>query len=121
MTQIINLSTQDNLNGGDLFPLWAINNGDTRKISLNALTQYIGDYVINNIYNNIINNGGNIPYILIGANKVGFSSQPPTINQWNKGDILISTNPVQNVGYTTIGWICTQSGIPGTWVGIFTI
>jgi len=43
MTNINQLSSIDILSGGDLVPVWATNNGDTRKSSLTLLASYIND------------------------------------------------------------------------------
>lgn len=40
----------------------------------------------------------------------------PTTGTWKQGDFLKNTEPT---GATpTIGWICTASGTPGTWVAV---
>lgn len=41
MTTINQLSTSDTLTAGDLLPIWRVNNSDTRKTSLAALTNYL--------------------------------------------------------------------------------
>lgn len=41
MTTINKLSAADQLSPGDLLALWATNNGDSRKASINLLTQYL--------------------------------------------------------------------------------
>ena len=45
MTNINQLSSIDILSGGDLVPVWATNNGDTRKSSLTLLASYISDQI----------------------------------------------------------------------------
>ena len=45
MTNINQLSSIDTLSGGDLIPVWATNNGDTRKSSLTLLASYINDQI----------------------------------------------------------------------------
>jgi|688.fasta_scaffold186192_2 hypothetical protein len=45
MTNINQLSSIDTLSGGDLVPVWATNNGDTRKSSLTLLASYINDQI----------------------------------------------------------------------------
>jgi len=45
MTNINQLSSIDILSGGDLVPVWATNNGDTRKSSLTLLASYINDQI----------------------------------------------------------------------------
>jgi hypothetical protein len=45
MTNINQLSSIDALSGGDLVPVWATNNGDTRKASLTLLASYINDQI----------------------------------------------------------------------------
>ena len=45
MTNINQLSSIDTLSGGDLIPVWATNNGDTRKSSLTLLATYINDQI----------------------------------------------------------------------------
>ena len=39
-------------------------------------------------------------------------SNPPTTQQWRKGDIVYNSNPVAG-GY--VGWVCITGGVPGTW------
>ena len=43
----------------------------------------------------------------------------PTGNTWAAGDIVRNSTPVEagagGSKYVIIGWICTVSGIPGTW------
>jgi hypothetical protein len=41
MTSINKLSSLDTLSPGDLLAVWATNNGDTRKASVNLLTSYL--------------------------------------------------------------------------------
>ena len=41
MTNINQLSTINTLQGGDLMPVWATNNGDTRKASMTTLSTYM--------------------------------------------------------------------------------
>jgi hypothetical protein len=41
MTSINKLSSLDQLSPGDLLAVWATNNGDTRKASVNLLTTYL--------------------------------------------------------------------------------
>lgn len=41
MTSINNLTAQDTLSTGDLFPVWSGSNGDTRRVSLSVLTAYL--------------------------------------------------------------------------------
>lgn len=45
MTNINQLSSIDTLSGGDLIPVWATNNGDTRKSSLTLLASYVNDQI----------------------------------------------------------------------------
>jgi hypothetical protein len=45
MTNINQLSSIDTLSGGDLIPVWATNNGDTRKASLTLLASYVNDQI----------------------------------------------------------------------------
>ena len=39
-------------------------------------------------------------------------NNPPRVGNWKRGSILYNINP-QAVGF--IGWVCTNSGTPGTW------
>jgi hypothetical protein len=41
MTSINNLTAQDTLSTGDLFPVWSGSNGDTRRVSLSVLVAFI--------------------------------------------------------------------------------
>jgi len=47
MSQINQLSAIDTVAGGDLFALWATGNGDTRKLSVSVLLEYIQDNIDN--------------------------------------------------------------------------
>ncbi len=44
----------------------------------------------------------------------------PVIGTWSKGDMVYNTTPAEagTVGgkYVVMGWICTASGEPGTWL-----
>jgi hypothetical protein len=40
----------------------------------------------------------------------------PTTGTWAQGDFIKATNP--SGATPTIGWICTASGTPGTWVAV---
>lgn len=49
----------------------------------------------------------------------------PTGNTWAQGDIVRNSNPSELGGagskYVLLGWICTVSGTPGTWVEMRTL
>lgn len=49
-----------------------------------------------------------------GDNIISHGNAKPTNGDWKKGDIVINTIPSIG-GY--IGWVCTESGKPGTWKG----
>ena len=40
-------------------------------------------------------------------------SSSPTIGWWRKGTIIYNQSPDSTNNY--VGWICTESGSPGTW------
>ena len=44
----------------------------------------------------------------------------PTSGTWNQGDKCKNTAPIEDgtagSKYVVIGWVCTLSGTPGTWV-----
>ncbi len=44
----------------------------------------------------------------------GFASAAPTSGQWEVNDVVYNTAAVADG--TPMGWICTVSGTPGTWV-----
>jgi hypothetical protein len=48
----------------------------------------------------------------------GYASVPPNGGSWNRGDRLWKLNPSPG---GTMGWVCTQSGTPGTWKRFGTI
>lgn len=43
MTDINQLTARDTLSAGDLIPIWATSNGDTRKTAISVLLQYMQD------------------------------------------------------------------------------
>lgn len=49
----------------------------------------------------------------------------PTTGTWSQGDKCQNTAPVEAGGvgnkYVVIGWICTASGAPGTWLQMRTL
>ena len=47
-----------------------------------------------------------------GNNVIIKSTTTPIYGTWTKGDIIINSNPSVSNPY---GWICTESGTPGTW------
>ena len=50
--------------------------------------------------------------VRIQDKKIGVAGEIPDRGNYNKGDILYSTNPVPG-GW--LGWVCVQSGDPGEW------
>jgi hypothetical protein len=48
----------------------------------------------------------------------GYASNPPSAGNWNDGDRLWNINPQPG---QWMGWVCTESGIPGTWRAFGTI
>ncbi len=40
------------------------------------------------------------------------AASPPSAGQWERGDILLNSNPSAG---GKIGWVCTAGGAPGTW------
>ena len=64
------------------------------------------------------NSGNTARFNRIRRDVIGTS--PPSLLTWERGDFIKNTNPtVVNDGsanYTIIGWTCTISGSPGTWV-----
>jgi len=53
--------------------------------------------------------------VTIDGQRIGFASAPPTTGDWIQNDILI--NNASAVGQP-LGWVCTVSGVPGTWVAL---
>lgn len=49
----------------------------------------------------------------------------PTTGTWAQGDVIKKSNPVEAGGagakYVIIGWVCTVSGTPGTWLEMRTL
>lgn len=49
----------------------------------------------------------------------------PTTGTWAKGDRITNSNPTElgaaTAKYVIIGWICTVSGTPGTWLEMRTL
>jgi len=54
-------------------------------------------------------------YALILGHKVSYATSVPTGGTWSQGDRVWKSNAA--VG-SPIGWICTVSGTPGTWVAM---
>jgi hypothetical protein len=50
----------------------------------------------------------------------GEGTSAPTTGTWAQGDVYRNTAPVEagsaSSKYVTLGWICTVSGTPGTWL-----
>jgi hypothetical protein len=55
----------------------------------------------------------------------GSGTSYPTTGTWGQGDMVKNTNPVEagtaSSKYVVIGWICTVSGEPGTWLPMRTL
>ena len=49
---------------------------------------------------------------IIGEHKIDYKSSAPTSDTWVKGDLIFNSSPTG----TILGWVCTESGTPGTWV-----
>ena len=58
-----------------------------------------------NIVTDLVNN-------FFTDNSITISKQQPTTGTWTKNDLVISSSLTDNV----FGWICTQSGTPGSWM-----
>lgn len=79
--------------------------------------------VDNNNYSNSTYTGLPINTVSVQTNKsqinrINHRSSIPATGTWNRGDIIYNYLPSPG-GY--VGWICTSSGIPGTWKGFGTI
>jgi len=50
----------------------------------------------------------------------GAQTAAPTAGEWKQGDFVTKSNPVESgtggSKYVIIGYMCTVSGTPGTWV-----
>lgn len=46
------------------------------------------------------------------GNKVVYQNAAPTTGTWSRGDIVYNTSPAAG---GNIGWVCVESGSPGTW------
>lgn len=50
----------------------------------------------------------------------GALTSPPTTGQWYVGDFIKNSSPSElgsaSSKYVIIGWVCTVSGEPGTWL-----
>ncbi|MCI7199485.1 glycosyl hydrolase family 28-related protein [Megasphaera elsdenii] len=78
--------------------------------------------VTNNILSGtVVNMSGNIGWdtipsapspSIIGTHKMDYKSSAPTSGTWVKGDLIFNSSPTG----TILGWVCTASGTPGTWV-----
>lgn len=55
--------------------------------------------------------------ILTLDRKITFASAAPTSGKWGQGDIAFNV-AAANSGATPMGWVCTASGSPGTWVSL---
>ena len=52
--------------------------------------------------------------VAIGGKKFTNSNEAPTVGTWSQGDICWNTSPLPN---SFVGWVCVQTGSPGTWAG----
>jgi hypothetical protein len=52
--------------------------------------------------------------VAIGGKKFTNANQAPTSGNWSQGDICWNNTPLPS---SFIGWVCIQTGSPGTWVG----
>jgi hypothetical protein len=52
--------------------------------------------------------------VAIGGKKFTNHNEAPTSGTWSQGDICWNTTPLPN---SFIGWVCVQTGSPGTWAG----
>ncbi|TEA78640.1 hypothetical protein [Allopusillimonas ginsengisoli] len=43
------------------------------------------------------------------------ATEPPTTGEHYQGDFIRNREPVDAGGYIVTGWICVESGSPGTW------
>lgn len=78
--------------------------------------------VTNNILSGaVVNMSGNIGWddvpsapspSIIGTHKMDYKSSAPTRGTWVIGDLIFNSSPTG----TILGWVCTASGTPGTWV-----
>ena len=75
--------------------------------------------ISNTQFNKLIRNKYTNPYknndafvSYVNGNKVIRSSEVPKTGTWNIGDVVYNTNFSTN---NFIGWVCTESGTPGTW------
>jgi hypothetical protein len=50
----------------------------------------------------------------IGGKRFTNSNEAPTSGTWTQGDICWNTTPLPS---SFVGWICIQTGSPGTWAG----
>lgn len=50
-----------------------------------------------------------IPEMALGTN---YALQTPTTGSWTKGKMILNDNPASG---SPIGWVCVQSGTPGSW------
>jgi hypothetical protein len=52
--------------------------------------------------------------VAIGGKRFTNSNEAPTTGTWSQGDICWNTTPLPS---SFIGWVCIQTGSPGTWAG----
>ena len=52
--------------------------------------------------------------VAIGGKKFTNHNEAPTSGTWSQGDICWNPTPLPN---SFIGWVCVQTGSPGTWAG----
>lgn len=52
-------------------------------------------------------------YYLEG-HRIAYGTAAPATGNWNEGDVVYTRTPYPG-GY--VGWVCTESGTPGTWKG----
>lgn len=49
------------------------------------------------------------------ASTYNAATAAPTKGEYSQGDFVRNSAPVDAGGYVVIGWVCVQSGNPGSW------
>lgn len=66
----------------------------------------------------------NFQSLELGGRTMLNGTQAPSVGQWKQGDLIWNAQPTVQEGsfgqYLILGWVCTDPGIPGTWVAIKT-
>ena len=123
MSNINQLSTLSNLQGGDLLAVWSTNNGDSRKSSITTLMNYVNENVTTITPNtqyaspgatdfNIMVNAGNVWLLVTPVSTFPAGTITLPSNTTDKDTVTV--NCTQVVTALTVSSVATVVGAPTT-------